>query len=336
MHSPTASGGPERQHADAAGEVRPRVAPTTDERPAIVRMEGMSIRYGRDIAVREVTGSFPRGGIHGLLGRNGSGKTTLLSSIAAFRKPSAGKVLVGDRVPFENGRLAREICFVRESGDVLASASVRQALAFASSLRPRWDHELAQRLVDSFEIPLTKTPEKLSRGKRSALGMTIGLASGASLTMFDETHLGMDAPSRYRFYDELLLGIERTDRTFILSSHLISEIENLLESVLILDRGELLLAGEVDELRSRARSVTGPIEEVDDFCRGREVLQERTLGRTKQALVFSAAPRDATRSGIARSDVPSEPGARLEIGSISLQDLFVALTERRNDRVDLA
>src|SRR5690606_6966060 len=100
-------------------------------------------------------------------------------------------------------------------------ARAAEALKMASEIRPDWDEALAGRLVERFEIPIRKRVSALSRGKKSALGVTIGMASRAPLTMFDESYLGMDAPSRYAFYEELLADYSAQPRTFVISSHLI-------------------------------------------------------------------------------------------------------------------
>jgi ABC-2 type transport system ATP-binding protein len=103
-----------------------------------------------------------------LIGRNGSGKTSLLSVLAAFRRATGGAVRVDGEDPFENERVVREICLIRESGDIIDSERCGRVLALARRLRPDWDQEYADRLVDRFGLPLRKRPQQLSRGQRSA------------------------------------------------------------------------------------------------------------------------------------------------------------------------
>ncbi len=283
-----------------------------------VEVRDLTVRYGRATAVDNVSLRLEPGVVYGLLGRNGAGKTSLLSTIAAFQRASSGSVLVDGEDPYENARVMAGIALVREGGD-FPEEKVRGVLDFAARLRPHWSAELAAELVDRFELPLDKKPTQLSRGKRSALGVVVGLASRAPLTMFDEAYLGLDAPSRYAFYDALLADYAAHPRTIVLSSHLIEEVERLFERVIILDQGTVLLEEDAENLRSRGRTVTGPQDEVEAFVTGLRVVGRAQLGRTLQATVVGDLPPGAEQRAVE---------AGLELGSVPLQDLFVHLTSK--------
>lgn len=281
-----------------------------------VEVRDLTVRYGRTTALDRVSLTLEPGRIHGLLGRNGSGKTSLLSVLAAFRPATSGTVLVDGEDPFENARVMAGTCLVRESGDHLDDKA-RATLALAAAVRPTWDAELAGRLVERLRVPLDKKPNQMSRGQRSALGVVVGLASRAPLTMLDESYLGLDAPSRYAFYEELLADYAEHPRTIVVSSHLIEEVERLFEHVVILDEGRVLMAEDAEELRARGVSVTGPADVVDRFVDGHRVLDRRSLGRTAQVTVDGTLSDDQRRS--ARD-------LGLDLGPVALQDLFVHLT----------
>lgn len=286
-----------------------------------VEVRDLSVHFGDTRAVDHATLTIPAGSITGLLGRNGSGKTTLLSTLAALRRPTGGEVLVDGQDPYENEILMERICFVRESGDLMPEERITTNLAYVASARPTWDDEVAGRLLDVFEIRPRMKPRQLSRGARSALGVVVGVASRAPLTLLDEVYLGMDAPSRYRFYDLLLEDYVEHPRTIVLSSHLISELERLLEHVVILHEGRELLVGSADELRGRGLTLTGPAAHVDAAAAGLTVLSERHLGPTKQTTVLDTID-PARAAEMARAGV--------ETGPVNLQDLFVHLTGRRS------
>jgi ABC-2 type transport system ATP-binding protein len=199
--------------------------------------------------------------------------------------------------------------------------SVKQAIALAAALRPYWDADLAGDLLDRFEVPLNKKIQKLSRGKKSALGVVLGLASRAPLTIFDESYLGMDVPSRNLFYDALLADYTEVPRTFVLSTHLVSEVSAMLEEVVILDNGRLVTQSPVDALRGRGASIVGPAAAVDKFTAGFTVLAEERLGGTKSTTVLG----DLDPALLAQATA-----AGLEIGPVGLQDLFVHLTGARS------
>jgi ABC-2 type transport system ATP-binding protein len=286
-----------------------------------IEVRNLTLRYSETLAIDDLSVRLTGGKIYGLLGRNGSGKTSLLTVLAAFRQPSSGTVLIAGEPPFENQRITEQICLIRDEIDTYGTTTVSKALAFAASFRPYWDEEYAIHLAEKFKLPMKKRISALSRGMKSALSITLGLASRAPLTIFDESYLGMDAPARYTFYEELLADYLAHPRTIILSTHLIEELGSLFEEILIIDRGRLLLHEETDTLRAKGVTVTGPAETVDRFIAtvgaGLTVLGEQQLGGTKSTTAYGQLdPVDRER---ARVD-------GLDLGPVPVQDLFVHLT----------
>ncbi|TCO48574.1 ABC-2 type transport system ATP-binding protein [Kribbella antiqua] len=288
-----------------------------------VRTENLSVSFAGVPALDRLDLRLAPGKIHGLLGRNGSGKSTLAATLAGFRQPDEGRVLIegsdlGTALePYENAVVTSRICLIRESGDLVDAAAVKHVIALAASLRPYWDNELAGELLDRFEVPTNKRVQKLSRGKKSALGVVLGLASRAPLTIFDESYLGMDVPSRNLFYDALLADYAEVPRTVVLSTHLVSEVSTMLEEVVILDNGRLVTQSPVDALRGRGASIVGPVAAVDEFTAGFTVLAEERLGGTKSTTVLGDLDPVLLAEAAA---------AGLEVGPVGLQDLFVHLT----------
>jgi ABC-2 type transport system ATP-binding protein len=287
-----------------------------------IETRGLTCRYGDVTAVDDLSVSIPAGTLCGLLGRNGSGKSTLLAAVAAFQRPSDGTLLVDGEDPYENPGVVEQICLVRETGDIDSDCSVSEALWLSQLLRPNWEQDYALELLDAFEVPLDKNVKALSLGQRSAVASTIGLASRAPLTLFDETYLGLDAVSRRRFYDELLGEYLRSGRTFVISSHLIGEIAPLLERVVVLDHGRLTLDADAESLRGQGMSITGPTELVDEATVDATVLHERRLGPTRRVTILGTVD-DETRRRL---------GAQgLEFGPVPLEDLLVHLTDVGGD-----
>ena len=290
--------------------------------PLDVELRSVRAEYGSTTALDGVDLTIPAGAITGLLGRNGSGKTTMLSLIASLRRSTAGQVLVGGQEPFENETLMEQICLIRESGDVLADEKLSVNLRYAADSRPSWDGDVAGRALDTFKLDPKRVVQKLSRGQRSAFGAVLGLASRAPVTMLDEVYLGLDAPSRYAFYDLLLEDYLAHPRTVILSSHLIVEIEQLLEHVVILDQGRVLVAEEAEQVRTQGLQVTGRSAELDALLPGLSgitVLATRSLGPTSQTTL--TGPPDRLRA--AETELRA---AGMDLAGVNLQDLFVHLT----------
>lgn len=284
-----------------------------------IEVRNLSVRYGRAAAIDNVSFKLAGGKIYGLLGRNGSGKTSLLSVLASYRKQSEGEIAIEGEAPFENASIMSQVCFVQENGHMSDGFVVKDALKLAASCWPNWDKEYAEKLIRLYDLPLKKRISSLSRGMKSALGVTIGFASRAPVTIFDEAYLGMDAPSRYTFYDELLRDYMEHPRTLVLSTHLIEEVSHLFEEVLILNRGRLLLQEETESLRQKGVTITGSVVKVNEFLIGLHVLGEQSLGGTKSATVYGELSLERVKRAQAEG---------LELGPVALQDLFVHLTRK--------
>jgi ABC-2 type transport system ATP-binding protein len=283
----------------------------------MIELRGVTVRYDDTVAVDDVSLDLPSGVIYGLLGRNGSGKTSLLSAIASYRKPSAGSVRVDGAEAFENPAVMHATTFIRDTLDVNGQDRIRRVLRLAAWLRPSWDGDYAAKLLDLFQLDPGKRVSALSRGQKSALGVVLGLAARAPLTILDEAHLGMDAVARTALHRELLADYLAHPRTIILSTHLIEEVAGLFERVIIIDRGRVLLHEEADALRGRGVTVTGPAASVDEFVAGRTMLGEHSLGTVRAATVYGS---------VAAADVARGEAAGLTFGPVGLQELFVHLT----------
>ena len=289
---------------------------------SVIEVRNLTKRYRDTLAVDGVDFSIEENAIYGLLGRNGAGKTTIMSILTAQNFATSGEVRVFGEDPYENSRVLSRMCFVRESQKYPEDATARHALRIARLFYSHWDQELADRLIDDFQLPMKKTIKKLSRGQLSAVGVIIGLASRAEITFFDEPYLGLDAVARQIFYDRLLEDYSEHPRTVILSSHLIDEVANLLERVIVVDRGRVLMDEETDSVRDRAANIVGDTAAVEAFVEGREVIHRETLGRVSSVTVLGALT-DADRRALARVD--------LDVTPVSLQQLIVRTTRHAAD-----
>lgn len=284
---------------------------------AVIEVAGLHKRYRDAAALDDVSFRIEKDAIYGLLGRNGAGKTTLMSILTAQNFATEGSVRVFGEDPYENPRVLSRMCFVRESQKYPDDAKPAHAFAAAKIFFPNWDDDLAADLIRQFQIPVTRTIKKLSRGQLSAVGVVIGLASRAEITFFDEPYLGLDAVARQIFYDRLLEDYSSHPRTIILSSHLIDEVANLLERVIVLDGGRVVMDEDTDAVRERAATIVGAAAAVEAFCVGREVLRREALGGVASVTILgSLTPGE--RRALAE--------ARLEVSPVSLQEFIVRAT----------
>ena len=280
--------------------------------PAI-SVAGLARRYRGQVALDDVTFDLEPGSITGMLGRNGAGKTTLLRVIAGHEFASAGTVTVLGACPVENDVVLRRMIFVREDQSY-PDLRVRQAVQTASWFYPNWSHELAGALLEEFNLPLNRKVRKLSRGMRSAVGIVIGLAARAEVTLFDEPYAGLDPVARELFYDRLLADYAEHPRTVLLSTHLIDEAAGLFERVMVLDRGRIALNMAADDLRGAATSVSGPAIAVAEFAAGRSVWDRRRIASQASAVVAGA---------LDETDRARAAALHLRLEPLTLQQLVV-------------
>lgn len=286
-----------------------------------VEVNDVSLKYRRVEALKHVSFQLEGGKIYGLLGRNGAGKTSLLSLLASFREPTEGSIRIDGENPFENTRVMQNVSFIYQMDYSDETEKVNSMLKFVERYRPHFDRDYALHLAKRFNLPLDKAVNKLSKGMQSAFNATIGLASRAPLTIFDEAYLGMDAPTRDIFYQELLEDQGRFPRTVIVSTHLVSEMDYLFDEILIIHRGSLLLHEAYETLVSRGASITGPADEVDHFVGSLKKLNEQRLGNTKSVTVYGELSEEQKKDAQQKG---------LEVGPVSLQDLFIYLTGEEN------
>ncbi|GGA67984.1 ABC transporter ATP-binding protein [Pseudoclavibacter endophyticus] len=285
----------------------------------VIHVRDLTKRYRDKTALDGVSFDIERNGIYGFLGRNGAGKTTAMSILTAQNFATSGTVQVFGENPFENARVLSRMCFVRESQKYPDEANATIAFRSARLFFSNWDQELCDELVDEFQLPMKTNIKKLSRGQLSAVGVIIGLSSRADITFFDEPYLGLDAVARQTFYDRLIEDYSEHPRTIVLSSHLIDEIANLLEHVLVIDQGRIIMDKSVDDARAQATSLVGAAERVDRYIAGREELHRESLGSVASVTFLGQLTGEERASAVADG---------LEFAAVPLQQLIVRLTQR--------
>ena len=278
-----------------------------------IEVTHLTKRYGPITALDDVTLSIEKDSITGILGRNGAGKTVLMALMTAQEAPTDGTVRVWGESPWENASVLSQTCFIRDNQRYPDEYKLAHLLRVGPLFYENWDAALAQKIVRTFEIPGDRQIRKLSRGQLSSVGLMIGLASRAPITFFDEPYLGLDVTARTQFYDLLLEDYANNPRTVVISTHLIDEMEQLLERIVVLHRGRVREDTEIDELRQRAVRLSGRAEDLDRLLKGHEVLRRSDMGSLSTALVTATATMrgDAAAAGV-------------DVGPVSVHELVAA------------
>ncbi len=273
--------------------------------------------YGKKEVLHNIDLEIEPGKIYGLIGRNGAGKTTLMSILTAQNPASSGTVTYNGMPVWENQEALDHLCFSRELNPLVGWGSnnlrAKDYFKTAATFYPKWDKELAKRLIKDFELNVKKRVNKMSKGMMSMVTIIIALASKADITILDEPVAGLDVVARDSFYKALLADYAETGRTFIISTHIIEEAADLFEETIILKDGSLLLKENTQDLLDRAFHVSGKAEDVDAATAGLHTYHPESFGRSKGVTVLGEPGQEIA----AGYDVSIQP--------VSLQNLFVAL-----------
>lgn len=280
-----------------------------------IEVEGLTKKYGKTAALDHVSFTLDESKIYGLLGRNGAGKTTFMDILAGQMLATSGQILIDGEDPFDNQRLTETICLIKEGNNFKKDLKIKNVLKIFAYFYPMWDQDLANSMIKEYKLNKNVKVKELSKGMESALGVTVGLASKAPITVFDEPYIGLDAAARKKFYEVLLEEYEAEKRTIIFSTHLIDEVSLLFEEVLILQDGKLILKEETEELRKRTCAVSGPMERVEEFIADKEVIQKKKLAGMMTAYLYAEAS-EAKAAG-------------LSVAGIPIQELMIYLTESK-------
>ena len=214
----------------------------------IVETSGLGKRYGRSWALRECTLAIPAGRVAALVGPNGAGKSTLLNLAVGLTAPSAGDVTVlGGRRAGSPAALDG-IAFVAQDTPLYKNLSAADMIYITRSLNRRFDRPYARARLDELGIPLKRKAGKLSGGQQAQLALTLALARRPRLLVLDEPVAMLDPVARHDFMATVLAAASSGAVSVLLSSHVLTELERVADYLILLSRGQVRLAGAVDDL----------------------------------------------------------------------------------------
>lgn len=281
-----------------------------------IEVKNVSRSFKDTRALHNVNLTFDEGKIYGLLGRNGSGKSTLLNIISNRKYADEGYVTVDGVPSAENDEALGKIFLVNENNLYPESMKVKDAFKVTKDFYPAFDKEYALKLSDLFELNIKKKIKSLSTGYQSIFKNIIALSVNVPYVFFDEPVLGLDAYHRDLFYRLLIEKYSEEPFTAVISTHLIEEVANILEEVIIIKKGEILKRESRDSILANSYTVSGIISQVDGYLSslpaGAEVIGTDMIGGLKSAYIY----------GYNDSHIPEG----LEKSPMDLQKLFIKLT----------
>ncbi len=290
----------------------------------VITANGLEMRFPGCDALQGVDLNIKSGTVFALLGENGAGKTTMIRILTGFQKPTSGTCRVCGLDPMTDAlEIRRRIGYVSDAPALYDWMTVAEIGWFAASFYPLGFIEKYRELISGYEIPENRKIKVLSKGQRAKVALSLALAHDPELLILDEPTSGLDPLVRREFL-ESMVDRASAGRTVFLSSHQISEVERVADTVAILHGGKFSLCGELVELKDSISEVTvnldDPLIALPRLSSPAEVLSEETEGRQRRMIVrgFTREMRDtiAARNGV----------NAVRDRSASLEELFVACT----------
>lgn len=279
-----------------------------------LKINQLTKQFGHHVVLDQLDFRIEAQKIYGLLGRNGAGKSTLLNIINNRNFPTDGEVLMDNQSVNNNADCLQKMYLMSETNMYPKRTKVSDMFKLAAEGYGKFDFTTAHRLTKEFDVDENAHLSNLSTGLTTIAKLIVALCVNAEFIFLDEPTLGLDANHRELFYRELLKTYEDRPRTFVLSTHLISEVQPLVEHVLIIDHQRLIQNTSVDELLANAYAISGPAKLVDDYTSGLKVLDQQTIANIKTAYVVQ--PLDENKV------IPDQ----VKIDHLDLQKAFMALT----------
>lgn len=274
-------------------------------------------KYGKETVLKNINIELESGKIYGLIGRNGAGKTTLMSILSGQNPQTEGEIAVDGMQVWENSEALSYICFSREldklAGKNGAAIKLKEYFKIASNFLPHWNQEMAEELIKVFGIDIKKKIGKLSKGMLSMVTIVVAMASKAEFTILDEPAAGLDVIAREKFYKILLEEFYNTGRTFVISTHIIEEAADIFEEVIFINKGQIILKENTQDLLERSIHVSGHEEEVDQACEGFEAHHQEKFGRSKGVDIFL------------KPGQKFEASPNITVQKMNLQKVFISL-----------
>jgi len=279
----------------------------------LVEARNVTVRFGNKRAVDDVSFTIPKGRIVGLLGHNGAGKTTLMKAMVGLTPPEGTLQVLGLNPQKQRVQLLQSACYIPDVAILPRWARVQDLVTLMSGLHPRFSAERARALLARTSVKLGDKVKTLSKGMVVQAHLALVAAIDAKLMILDEPTLGLDVLSRKAFYEMLIDEWCDGERSVLISTHQVEEIENLLSDVLMLNEGKLVLSISLEDMDRRFVALSHDAAVADQMAAAHPLLKYRVQGGS--ASLFDGEPPEHLQA----------LGKRVRP---SLVDLFVALTRK--------
>ena len=284
-----------------------------------IEIKNVSHNFKDKVVCDNISMDFEENKIYGLLGKNGAGKSTLINIITNQLICKSGEVKIFGENPRENVSVLEHICVVREKEFFDLTYKVKDIFKAYSCFYKDYDYELQDKLCKLFDINKKLVYKKLSRGMKTLVSNIIGICSNAPITIFDEPTIGLDAVNRQEFYNVLLESYMNKNRTIIISTHLINEVEELLEKVVMIKDGKIRVNDYIEEVREKSYYISGKREDLNRLSILQDMILVKAFGNNKTCAYYG---------DLNDKDLMIIESSEIDLDKMSLQDLFINMNRK--------
>ena len=286
---------------------------------AVIETAGLWKRYDDVNALRGLDLTVPAGSIFGFLGRNGAGKTTTIKVLLGMARPNQGNARIFGLSSTDSGPAIRQrTAFVSDEKDLYDYMTVGEIVAFTRSFYPKWRGDLEQQFLRKFDLAPGRDIKGLSRGMRTKLAMLLALCRGAELLILDEPTSGLDPAMAEEMLQALVGHIAAEGSTVFFSSHQLAEVEQIADHVAIIDRGQTVVSGALDDLRSQYQRIQLVFDADAPAITVRAPGTHRVQRKGRVVTVLSSSGGSAVIDEL-RGYRPSS----LDVSPVTLKDIFL-------------
>ena len=275
----------------------------------VIKARGLTKRYGKHLAVDHIDLTIPAGRIVGLIGPNGAGKTSALKAILGLANFDGELSVLGRNPSKQRASLMEDVCFIADVAVLPRWIRVRELIELTERIHPRFSREKCQRYLSSTKITPEHRVKQLSKGMTVQLHLAIVMAIDAKLLVLDEPTLGLDILYRKQFYTNLLNDYFDEERTILITTHQVEEVEHILSDLIFIQDGKIALDCSMETVQDQYTELMVKSDQAE-AARALAPLFERVL-MGRHIFLFKDADRAALR----------ELG---ELHTPSVADLFVA------------
>ena len=276
---------------------------------AVISARGLTKRYGKQLAVDNVSFEIPAGRIIGLIGPNGSGKTTTLKAVLGLIPFEGDLKVLGLDPRTQRDALMEQVCFIADVAILPRWLRVRDAVDFVAGVHPKFDRAKAERYLSHTRLTPAMKVKQMSKGMIVQLHLALVMAIDAKVLILDEPTLGLDILFRKQFYQNLLEDYFDEQKTIIVTTHQVEEIEHILSDLMFISEGKIVLSATMDEVGERFTEVMVPADKIEAAKALKPIDERQVFG--KSIMLFDGVPR-------------TQLATLGETRNVGIADLFVA------------